>query len=902
MHCSMKRPRGARAVARAIAVTAIVATSVAPRAHGQQAAPQPTSSTARMAGTGVSHELAVSRHAELSDVKYALTLDVTRRDTAAGVVVVTFTRRPQAHGALLLDFRGIAVDSLRVNGTATQVTRAVWNGAHVAIDSALLTRGTNEIRIGFRAPIAAAGASIIRTHDATDNSDYLYTLLVPSDANLLFPCFDQPDVKARVSFALTTPRGWRALANGAPQSVDTASNTLTHHFATTAPLSTYLIAFAAGPWNVATRSAAMTDGAAARDVSIWVRASRAKEADADTLIAMNARALRWLGTWFGIPYAFNKFDFLLAPAFPFGGMEHPGAVFYNEETFIYRERPTTTQLLGRQATVYHEVAHQWFGDYMTMRWFDDLWLKEGFATYMAAKMQAALEPQATAWKTFYLRNKPVAYATDATEGTTPVWQSLANLDQAKSNYGPIVYNKAPGILRQLNFLVGDSAFQLGVQHFLRTHPYGNATWRELLASIGGAAHRDLSAWGASWILRPGMPIVEQRLRVENGRIAALTLTQRPAQPSLSGTAAWPINMQVLIAYADGRQERIPVEMRTRTLDVAAARGKPAPAFVFANDGDFGYALVLPDTVSVAWLEQHIGSVRDDFLRAMLWGSLWDLVREARLAPERFAAIALREIPSEHDEQLASSLLGRMSTAITRYASDVARDSLLPRAEAMVLVGARDTARAYGPRKAFLDASIGFARSSASLARIDTWLDADSVLGLALRPPTRWSIVSRLTARGAPTAAARLAAERLRDSTTEGRRQAFVVDAARPDADAKRLMFTKWFGDATLNEEWVTSSLRAFNDPEHPALSRPYLESSLDTLPWIQKNRRIFFLGSWLGAVLSGQTSDEALHAVDAWLKAHPALPADLKQKILQSRDELGRTVLIRSRYDKRALQ
>ena len=887
-------------VSRAILVA--LTACAAPLFGARRATAQPAANA--FTGAGVSAALAAQRRATIRDVRYALALDVTRRDTASGSVTITFTRSQRRADAspTVLDFRGLAVDSLRVNDTAVPITPNVWNRAHLSVSAAMLRAGENRVVVGFRSPIAAAGASIIRTHDATDNQDYLYTLLVPSDANLLFPCFDQPDLKARVSFQLTTPRNWRALANGAPVSRDSTAFTVTHRFTETPPLSTYLIAFAAGPWHATTQSVSTVEGSAAVPVSLWVRASRAKDADTDSLIAMNARALRWLGGWFGIPYAFNKFDFLLAPAFPFGGMEHPGAVFYNEESFIYRERPTVTQLLGRQATIYHEVAHQWFGDYMTMRWFDDLWLKEGFATYMAAKMQAALEPNANAWKTFYLRNKPVAYATDATAGTTPVWQSLGNLDQAKSNYGPIVYNKAPGVLRQLNYLVGESAFQRGVQQFLRTHAYANATWRELLSSIGSAAHRDLTPWGAAWILRPGMPIVEQQLRVANGKIASLTLTQRAAQPTLSGTQPWPIKMQLLLAYADGRTERLPVEMQTRTLDVVAARGKPAPDFVFANDGDFGYALVLPDAASVRWLEQHVGTVRDDFLRAMLWGALWDLVREARLSPERFAALAMREIPHERDEQLVGSIIGRLSTALTRYASDAARDTLLPRADALLLATAADTARAYGPRKNALDAAIGLARSPSALTRLDGWLDQDSVAGLPLRAPTRWSIVTRLIARAAPAAERRLATESRRDSTSEGKRLAYVASAARPDSARKRALFTQWFADKELNEEWVTSSLRAFNDAERADLSRPYLTAALDTLPWIQQNRRIFFLGSWLGAVLGGQSSPEALSAVDGWLKAHPALPLDLRQKVLQSRDELERTVRIRQAFDKRALQ
>ena len=849
---------------------------------------------------GVSSELATMRASQLSEVRYALDLDVTRPDFANGIVRVSFRRRGSED--VILDFRGPSIGRVEANGNILDSQNPdIWNGAHLTVPARFLIDGQNTVTIDFTSSIAPAGASIIRTKDITDGASYLYTLLVPSDANLLFPCFDQPDLKARVSLSLSTVSGWKALGNGKLLKVDTIAaapdiSVQKFHFAETKPISTYLIAFAAGPWATVTREHVISEGAGPVPIELWVRASRMKEAESDTLIALNARALKWLGSWFGIPFPFDKFDALLAPAFPFGGMEHPGAVFYNEESFIYRERPTVSQLLGRQSTIFHEVAHQWFGDYMTMKWFDDLWLKEGFATFMAARMQASLDPSSNAWKTFYLRNKPVAYATDATAGTTPIWQSLLNLDQAKSNYGPIVYNKAPGVLRQLEFTVGESAFQKGVSNFLSAHSYGNAGWRDLLGSVGAAAGQDLTGWGNAWILRPGMPIIEQRLDVRNGRIASLKLLQRPAQPALSQRGPWPLAVQLLLYYHDRAPVRIPVRLATDSLTIAQAAGLPAPSFVFANEGDYGYALVLPDSSSVKWLEGHVTSVKDDFLRAMLWGSLWDLVREARLSPVRYASLVLRELPREHDEQITSALVGRLGTAMGRYASEYERDSLLPGALTVLTAGASDDSLPYGIRKAQLDAIISLARSPASIEQIDSWLDADSALGLALRPPTRWAIVSRLVSRNAATAPARLEQEALRDSTNEGKRQAFVARAATPSAEVKREYFTRWFSDSTLNEEWVTSSLRSFHDLDEADLTRRYLVPSLDSLAWIQKNRRIFFLGSWLSATIGGQHDKRSLDELDSWLKTHPALPTDLREKVMQARDELERTVKIRATF------
>ncbi|HEU4563566.1 MAG TPA: M1 family aminopeptidase [Gemmatimonadaceae bacterium] len=859
---------------------------------------------------GVSRQLAEYRAARIADVRYDLRLDVTRRDTASGQVTIRFTRR--GTGDAILDFRGPVLGAARVNGRAA---RLEWNRAHIRVPAALLHAGENRIELPFSSLIAPAGASIIRYHDATDGADYLYTLLVPSDANALFPCFDQPDLKARVSLRLTIPYGWSAVANGEATGsstpvgaypAGTARPPSTYSFAPTEPISTYLIAFAAGPWDVL-RGAA-PDG---RRMRLYVRRSRAKEVDADSLFAANGRALAWLEQWFARPYPFGKFDFLLAPAFPFGGMEHPGAVFYNEESFIFRERPTLTQRLGREATIYHEVAHQWFGDLVTMKWFDDLWLKEGFATYMAAKMQAALSPESNAWKTFYLRNKPAAYAVDVTTGTTPIWQELANLDQAKSNYGAIVYNKAPGVLKQLNFLVGDTAFRDGVRRFLRQHAYANATWRDLLGAIGTTSGRDLAGWGRQYILRPGMPVIEQQLVVVGdsswrvcgadvcaggrmpGGTVGVRLVQRPAQP-LPGTGAWPMRTQVVFGLAEGNLPRETVELRGDSAVVRSPTERVfSPAFIYANGGDYAYALVRLDSASAMWLEEHIGEVRDDLLRAQLWGSMWDLVRDARMRPGGFVRMALRELPRERDEQIVPFVLARLTRAVGAYLPDAERDSLLPEVERMLARVADDSTRPYGIRKAHLDALIAVAGTPAGLAALDARLDDSTAAGAPLRPPTRWAIVTALVEHASPTADRRLIAEARRDSTSEGKRRAFVAGAARPDSATKAEYFRRYFADGTLNEEWASASLRAFNAPSQSALTLPYLVPALDSLPWIQRNRRIFFLGSWLGALLDGQRSAEALARVDGFLREHPALPRDLRQKILQNADELRRTVRIR---------
>ena len=850
--------------------------------------------TAALLGHGVSKELATARFASISELRYDLALDVTAPDSALGHVTIRFMRK--GSGDVIVDFRGRRLTALSANGNT--IDAAAFNGNHIRVPASALLNTENSLEFSFVTDIAASGASIIKTHD-TDGSDYLYTLLVPADANQLFPCFDQPDLKARVTFHLRAPLEWNVLANGSVARIETGAGTRTTHFTETRPLSTYLIAFAAGSWQRATST---VNG---RTISVLVRRSRFKEADTDSILALNHRAITWMEQYFDRAYPFEKFDILLAPAFPFGGMEHPGLVMYNENSFIFRDRPTLARRLGRFSTILHEVAHQWFGDLVTMKWFDDLWLKEGFATYMAAKAQWSLDSTTGAWKTFYQGNKPTAYGVDQTTGTNSLWQKLGNLDQAKSNYGPIVYNKAPSVLKQLNYLVGEEAFQAGVRSFLTTHAYANATWQDLLNSVGKAATKPGSAaqwtrtmddFGKNFMLRPGMPIVEQHLTIKNGKITALDLVQRPAQ-ALSGAGPWPMRTDVLLSYAGQPAVHIPVEMRNKTTSVTAAIGKPAPQFVFANSNDYGYFLTILDTASVTALEDGaLGAVQDPFLRTMLWGALWDQVRDAQYDPIRFARLALSELPREKDEQIFPSILSRMVRAATTYAADSAREMLRPRIEDALWAGATNTALPFGIRRAYIDSYIGLAKSDEALAKLTTLLNADSVAGEPMKDPTRWSIVDRLTVVDYKDAPSLLATQILRDTTPDGRRRAFTAGAGRKNADVKKDYFARYFSDKSLNEDWASGSLGIFNSGDHDELTLPYLRPALDSLPYIQANRRIFFLGSWLGAFIGGHKSEAALKTVQQYLADNPKLALDLRQKVLQSADDLERTVKIRKRW------
>ena len=836
---------------------------------------------------GISLALARRRARQISNLHYDLSLDLTGADSAAGTVDIGFDRAASS-GDLVLDFRGPLLADLQVNGRPMAVDGR--NEGHLVLPERLLTHGANAVSARFETPIAAAGTPIIRFHDETDGQTYLYTLLVPADANLLFPCFDQPDLKARFRWSITAPTGWTILANGALAAKDPFAGGARWRFAETEPISTYLAAFAAGPWAHWT-SASPGD----RSISLYARASRRSEVDADAQIATNRSAVRWLADWFDVPYPFAKLDLLLAPAFPFGGMEHVGAVFYSEDRFVFREPPTLPQRLNRDATIYHEISHQWFGDFVTMRWFDDLWLKEGFATYMAARIQDELQPDSNAWTTFLLSTKTPAYRADATSGTQALWQPLDNLDAAKSNYGPIVYNKAPAVIKQLAFMAGEDGFRRGLHLFLTRHAYGNATWQDLLGSIGEASGVDLGAFGQAYMLRAGLPRVDTRLALADGRISSLVLTQRPAR-SLPGDpgGGWPMKVRVRLSYHDREDIVLDAAFKGQTAAVAAAVGLPVPDYVWANEGDQGYGLFLPDDRTVDWIVAHVGEVKNTLLRAMLWSALWDTVRDVRFAPERYLAVLLDHLPGEPDEQVSRTILARGATTLDLYLPEAKAATLRGRWEASLLTRIDDARLGYGLRKDALDRLIATARTPLALERIRALLAGRATLvGVAIHQPTRWAIVRRLIAIDAPDATALFDAERLLDQTTEAAKDAFVARAATPGGETKAEYFERYFDDAALNEAWASESLLNFNTVEQAPLTLRFLRPALERLEWIRQHRRIFFLPTWIDAFIGGQVDDAALAVVDRFLAEQRSLPSDIRHKVLIARDELELTARIR---------
>ena len=833
---------------------------------------------------GIPRDLAKERAANVSDLRYALHYMLVEHDAQTEATeTLRFNLKNSSH-SLLLDFRDGRVSTLTINGTSSPAGES--NG-HLILPAASLHAGENKIEISFTANVAPAEKAITRFEDHDDGSEYIYTLFVPMDASMAFPCFDQPDLKGKFQLTMTAPAAWTVISNTeavAKQTLPTGQQQTT--FGETHPISTYLFAFAAGPFQKVHPVAGLP--------GIYARKSKAQaaEAEAPAVQQMAAGGIRYLSTYFAQPFPFPKYDMVLIPGFAYGGMEHAGATFLREESVLFRTAPTQTNLVNRDILVLHELTHQWFGDFTTMRWFDDLWLKEGFAQYMAYQTLASLRPDDDVWKRFYESIKPAAYGIDVTRGTTPIYQDIPNLKDAKSAYGAIVYSKAPGVLKQLAFVLGDDNFRKGLQHYLAAHQYGNAQWSDLIASFESVSDRSLQGWADAWIRHRGMPQVDTAWSCDGSHLHSLTLTQHDA---LGTAALWPIATEVLLGYPDGTSQAIRAQFNTRTSQIDEATGKPCPAFVFANDRDNGYGLFLLDERSRDYITEHIGSVTNVFERTLLWGSLWDSVRAASFAPGKYVDLALQILPQERDEALTASIVVHSETAIHRYMSDAAREQYTAKLESMAAQRMVSDA-SKDLRIVWFRALGGVSSQPAGRDALRALLDGTlQSPGVQLRQQDRWSLVTALIAYNDSHAEDILQAEQKRDPSGDGKKYAYAAQAARPDAATKQQYFDDYLHHPERPEDWIESSLGAFNYWNQSAITGPYLQPALVALSQIKQQRKIFFLVGWLDAFIEGQQSPAAQQEVYDFLKTN-TVDEDLRLKILQAVDELDRTVAIRKKF------
>ena len=826
-------------------------------------------------GAGIPIGLADDRAARVSNLRYDVKFQIPakRSEPVRGSLTARFALS-DAGEALSFDFAQPAdqVGAVRANHTAIE---AVIGNGHIVIPSRGLVAGDNQIEIDF----VAGDAALNR------NDDFLYALFVPARASLALPCFDQPNLKARWTIGLTVPTGWTAVSNGREVSRAPAADPSSQEiaFAETEPLPTYLASFAAGSFSVET---AVRNG---REFRMFHRETDADKVARNTgaIFDLHASALAWLEDYTGIPYPWGKFDLVAIPSFQFGGMEHAGAIFYNAGGLLLDEAATKNQLLGRAAVIAHETAHMWFGDLVTMRWFNDVWMKEVFANFMAAKIVNPSFPDVNHELRFLYQHYPSAYEIDRTDGANPIRQDLSNLNEAGSLYGAIIYQKAPIVMRQLELLMGPAAFRDGLREYLKNHSFANATWPDLVSVLDARTPVDLAAWSRAWVEEPGRPTIETDLQVQDGKVVRLALRQRDAR---GRNLVWPQRLSVAVGTARDTQT-FDVMLDGPEAVVADAAGLSAPTWVLPVGGGLGYGLFTLDDATIDRLVKGLHEIGDPLTRGAALVALWESMLDGRVTAPAMLGTLLASLPRETDDLSVQQLLEYTRTAFWRYTGADERAEIAEKLEPLLRAGL-DRASSTSAKAAWFSALRSTALTPATVEWLErVWRHAEKVPGLPLAEADESDLALDLAVRDVPAAEEILQTQLTRFKNPDRRaRFAFVMPALSRDVAARERFF-KTLEDVNnrRREAWVLEAARYLHHPLRGSASKKLVVPALSLVREIQQTGDIFFPKRWADTTLSGYQSVQTAAEVRAFIeKLPPDYPPRLRWVLLSSADPLFR--------------
>ena len=823
--------------------------------------------------SGVSLELAQRRAEMLSNLSYSLSLSIPEALTEpiTGSNTIRFMLA-EAGKFLVLDFAPGPDHIFAVEANGQAASYAQVNG-HIVISPTALTKGANTLRIVFH----AGDAPLNR------NSNHMYTLFVPARTRLALPCFDQPDLKARWSLALEHPAAWQSTANGAQIERIIEGNRAFVRFAATPPLPTYLFAFVAGDFKVDT---AQRGGHTLRMFHREPDAAKLAR-NREALFDLHGRALAFMKDYTALPYAFGKLDFVLIPGFQFGGMEHAGNIFYDANNLLLDESATQNQLLARASVISHEVAHMWFGDLVTMRWFDDVWMKEVFANFMAAKMVNPSFPELNHELRFFLSHYPRAYAVDRTPGANPIRQDLDNLDEAGSMYGAIIYQKAPIVMRHLEALLGEDKLRDGLREYLNRHAFANASWPELINLLAPRAPLDLRAWSQAWVEQPGLPTIQTELELGNGRITRLAFRQHDPRGK---SRVWPQQLRIAIAGTESRQQ-YSATLSQDVVELPQAVGLPAPRYILPSTAGWAYGQFRLDRDTIAYLLAALPAIDDPLARGSAWVSLWDALLDHQISPLALFDLALQAVAKESDEQLTAQFLEDASRLWWRFLTPDERRQRAARFEQILRQGL-DQADSASRKSAWFTTLRNVAQTEPTLTWLQkVWNREITIPGLPLAETDEINLALDLALRQSNDRHALLTAQLKRIQNPDRKeRFAFLMPAISPDPLERR----RWFeslADRTnrRHEKWVVDGLRYLHHPLRAQASLAFVRPGLEMLREIQQTGDIFFPKTWLDATLAGYNSAEVTATVRDFLRSRPDdYPVRLKMLTLQSADELFR--------------
>ncbi|MGI9164494.1 MAG: aminopeptidase N [Mycobacterium sp.] len=842
---------------------------------------------------------AIERAALITVDRYRIELDLTIGEKEfRSTTTVTFQALPGA--------------DTHIDLAADRVHRAVLNGHAIDVSGYDESTGIplvglahdNVLVVEADCRYSNTGEGLHRFVDPVDGHVYLYSQFETADAKRMFTCFDQPDLKATFDVTVTAPAHWQVISNGATADVAEQGDTKVHTFATTAPMSTYLVALIAGPY--ARWDDVYIDEHGEIPLGLFCRESLAPYMDAERLFTETKQGFDFYHCNFGVPYAFGKYDQLFVPEFNAGAMENAGAVTFLED-YVFRSKVTRASYERRAETLLHEMAHMWFGDLVTMRWWDDLWLNESFATFASVLCQADATEYGEAWTTFANVEKSWAYRQDQLPSTHPIAADIPDLHAVEVNFDGITYAKGASVLKQLVAYVGLDHFLAGLRDYFAAHAFGNATFDDLLGALERASGRDLSDWGRQWLKTTGLNTLRADFDVDaEGRFTRFAITQGGAAPGAGETRVHRLAVGIYDDQEDSGQlvrvHREEFDIAGPVTEVAALQGVPRGKLILVNDDDLTYCSMRLDPESLQLATERITDIAEPLPRTLVWSAAWEMTRDAELKARDFVALVSRGVGAETEVGVAQRLLMQAQSALNYYAEPRwAAEHGWPAFADRLLELARAADPGSDHQLAYINALCTSVLSAHHLVLLADLLDGDpaecGLPGLQIDTDLRWRIIIALAAGGhidaEGPATPFIDAEVTRDPTAAGKRHAAAASAARPQADVKHRAWREVIEDDTLANSTTRAIVTGFAQPGQGAVLAPYAKSYFEVISQVWERRSSEVAQTVVvGLYPSWEVSREGLEAAD-WFLGGLHVPPALRRLVLEGRAGVERSLKAR---------
>ena len=843
-----------------------------------------------MPGINLTRDEAAERARILDITGYDISLDLTISDTTFGSTTVIRFRCAEPGATTFADLVGASVREISLNGECLDVS--AYSDSRIALTD---LRADNELRVVADCPYSHTGEGLHRFVDPADERVYVYSQFEVPDARRVFTTFEQPDLKSAFTFHVTAPAGWQVVSNSpTPEPVDLGDDRSLWHFTATKPLSTYVTALVAGEYAAVCDTYHGSRGDI--PLGLYVRASLLEHLDAGALFEITRLGFAYFEDMFDMAYPFGKYDQLFVPEYNMGAMENAGCVTLRDE-YIYRSRQTRAAYESRANTILHEMAHMWFGDLVTMKWWDDLWLNESFAEWASHQAATDATQYTEAWTSFCNSRKTWAYRQDQLPSTHPIAADNVDLEAVEVNFDGITYAKGASALRQLVAWVGQDKFFAGLRVYFERHAYGNTELTDLLKALEEVSGRELGSWTKEWLQTSGVNTMRAEFELDaDGTFASFTVRQEahPDLPTLRRHRL-AIGLHDLTGDKLVRRSSLEIDVSGSETKVAQLTGEPQPDLVLLNEHDLSYTKVRLDEKSLQTLVAHIDGFDDSLTRAVCYGAAWDMTRDAEMAASDWVALVLRGIRSETDLTAVRSLLMRTAQAVLMYAAPVNRSELHERWEAGLRDFVQEAEAGSDQQLAFVRGLCGIAHSPTSLDLLAGVLDGSTRLdGLTVDTDLRWEILSGLAREGRTDGAA-IDAELARDNTISGQESAAGARAAMPDAASKEQAWVAAVERDDVPNETMRSITENFYQPYQDDVLAPYFERYLAVADTVWDERGVYRASTILSMLFPRTVATEdTLEKSDTWLATTSANQA-ARRLVSEGRDDLARALAAQAR-------